>query len=216
MITTIIFDMDGVIIDSEPVHQRLEFEMYEELGLNISEDEHKEYVGTSSSDMWEKIKRRHHINLHPEELLLYGRKKYWLALDNNQVPLVEGAIELINFFHDNKYNIHVASSATRPTVDKVLEHFNIGHFFNYRIGGNEVEKSKPEPEIFLKSAEQSSSKPEKCLVIEDSANGVMAAKSAGMCCIGYVNPGTGVQDLSKADLVVKNLGEINMEVINKF
>ncbi len=216
MITTIIFDMDGVIIDSEPVHQRLEFEMYEELGLNISEDEHKEYVGTSSSDMWKKIKKRHQINLHPEELLLYGRKKYWLALDNNQVPLVEGALELINFFHDNKYNIHVASSATRPTVDKVLEHFNIGHFFNYRIGGNEVEKSKPEPEIFLKSAEQSSSKPEKCLVIEDSANGVKAAKSAGMCCIGYVNPGTGVQDLSKADLVVNNLGEINMEVISKF
>lgn len=213
MITTILFDMDGVIIDSEPTHQKLEFEMFTELGLHISEEEHKGYVGTSSTDMWTKIGQGHQLNKSPEELLLYGREKYWTALENGNVPLVKGVLDLIDYFEKNRYKIHVASSATRPTVDKVLEYFNLGDLFKYRIGGDEVTQSKPEPEIFLKSAKQSNSLPENCLVIEDSRNGLKAAKSAGMSCIGYANPGTGAQDLSIADLVVKNLEEITPEVI---
>ena len=216
MITTIIFDMDGVIIDSEPIHQQLEFEMYKELGLNISQEEHKDYVGTSSMDMWEKIGKRHQIDLRPEELLLYGRTKYWAALEDGRVPLVPGVKELINFFHNNKYRVHVASSATRPTVDRVLAHFDLEHFFKFRIGGNEVERSKPSPEIFLKSAKQSASNPAHCLVIEDSANGIKAAKAAGMTCIGYRNSGTGDQNLKEADLVVTKLNEISKAILDSF
>ncbi|MCK5367169.1 MAG: HAD-IA family hydrolase [Cyclobacteriaceae bacterium] len=89
-------------------------------------------------------------------------------------------------------------------------------YFEFRIGGDEVVKSKPEPEIFIKAAQQSGSKPNNCLVIEDSTNGVKAAKSAGMYCVGYANPGTGSQDLSMADLVVRNLNEITPEVLFAF
>lgn len=213
MITTVLFDMDGVIIDSEPTHQQLEFEMFAELGLAISAEEHKAYVGTSSNDMWTKIGKRHQLNKSPEELLLYGREKYWKALEDGKVPLVKGVMELIDYFEKNKFKIHVASSATRPTVDKVMEYFNLEDIFTFRIGGDEVVLSKPEPEIFLKSAMQSNSLPENCLVIEDSRNGLKAAKAAGMYCIGYANPGTGTQDLSSADLVVNSLEEITPEVI---
>jgi HAD superfamily hydrolase (TIGR01509 family) len=216
MITTIIFDMDGVIIDSEPIHQKMEFEMYQELGLNISDEEHKNYVGTSSIDMWKMISQRHELNKTPDELLIYGREKYWEALDAGRVPLVEGAVSLIGKLHQNNYIIQVASSATRPTVDRVLEHFNLHPFFKHRIGGNEVSLSKPNPEIFLKAASQSESEPGSCLVIEDSANGIKAAKAAGMYCIGYANPGTGKQDLSRADQVVGALGEIDLEMIRRF
>ena len=205
--------MDGVIIDSEPTHQKLEWEMFEDLGLKISDEEHKDYIGSSSMDMWTKIKKRHTLNKTPEELLLYGRSKYWEALDADRVPLVAGAVTLIANFHKNGFIIQVASSATRPTVDKVLAHFQLESFFKHRIGGNEVSLSKPNPEIFIKAAQQSNSKPEECLVIEDSANGVKAAKAAGMYCIGYANPGTGAQDLSNADLVVDSLGKINIELV---
>lgn len=205
--------MDGVIIDSEPIHQQLEFEMFAELGLHISEEEHKDYIGTSAIDMWTKIGERHNLTKSPKELLLYGRKKYWKSLDEGKVPLVEGALDLINIFHENKFLIQVASSATRPTVDKVLEHFSLEKYFKYRIGGDEVSKSKPEPEIFLKAAQQSGSDPENCLVIEDSGNGVTAAKSAGMFCIGYENSGTGKQNLAHADVLVKNLNEIDLVTI---
>lgn len=208
--------MDGVIIDSEPIHQKMEFEMYQELGLNISDEEHKNYVGTSSIDMWTMISQRHELNKTPEELLIYGREKYWEALDGGRVPLVEGAVALIGKLHQNNYIIQVASSATRPTVDRVLAHFKLNSFFKHRIGGNEVSLSKPNPEIFLKAAGQSESEPRCCLVIEDSANGIKAAKAAGMYCIGYANPGTGYQDLSQADLVVSSLGDIDIEMIRKF
>ena len=205
--------MDGVIIDSEPTHQKLEFEMFDELGLNISDEEHKTFVGTSSIDMWTRIKENHGLNKTPNELLLYGREKYWNALNENRVPLVKGSRELMTLLHQKGYTIQVASSATRPTVDKVIEHFNLGHLISHRIGGNEVKKSKPDPEIFLKAAIQSDSLPSKCLVIEDSANGIKAAKEAGMFCVGYRNPGTGNQDLRAADFVVSNLSQLSIEKI---
>lgn len=216
MITTIIFDMDGVIIDSEPTHQKLEFEMFEELELVISDEEHKTFVGTSSIDMWTRIRENHGLSKTPEELLIYGREKYWEALDQDRVPLVNGSLELMTLLHQNNFIIQVASSATRPTVDRVIDHFDLSSLISHRIGGNEVIKSKPEPEIFIKAALQSESDPAKCLVIEDSTNGVKAAKKAGMFCIGYANPGTGNQDLSMADLVVYDLKEISIEVIRGF
>ena len=77
---------------------------------------------------------------------------------------------------------------------------------------DEVKKSKPNPEIFQKAARQSNSLPESCLVIEDSSNGVKAAKEAGMHCIGFSNPGTGAQDLSNADFIVHNMEEISLDL----
>ncbi len=200
--------MDGVIINSEPVHQQIESDMFAELGLNISEEEHKNFVGTSGMDMWLQISSRYHLTKSPAELLIDGRKRFWNALENGKVSLVDGAMDLIGFFHRKQFMIQVASSATRPTIDKVLARFALEDYFQYRIGGNEVKKSKPEPEIFLKAAKQSDSDTKQCLVIEDSRNGVLAAKSAGMTCIGLQNPSSGNQDLSLADIVVKDLSEI--------
>ena len=205
--------MDGVIIDSEPVHQQLEIEMFQDLGLQISDEEHNSYVGTSAMDMWNQIKEKHVLNKSPEELLLYGRKRYWEALNGGRVPLVAGALQLIEAVHGAGFMIQVASSATRPTVDKVLEYFKLENYFVHRIGGNEVSLSKPNPEIFLKAAEQSGSHPGRCLVIEDSANGVKAAKTAGMVCIGFANPGSGSQNLSAADLVVDSLYKIDLTLV---
>lgn len=216
MITTIIFDMDGVIIDSEPTHQKLEFEMFDELGLHISDEEHKTFVGTSSVDMWRRIQKNHELAKTPEELLLYGREKYWEALDKGSVPLVKGSKDLMSMCFENDFIVQVASSATRPTVDRVIDHFDIGQMISHRIGGNEVKKSKPDPEIFLRAAKQSKSVPQQCLVIEDSANGIRAAKDAGMFCIGYKNTGTGDQNLSFADVVVSDLSRINLELLRSF
>jgi beta-phosphoglucomutase len=211
MVTTIIFDMDGVIVDSEPTHQKLEIEMFSELGLHISDEERIEFVGTSSVDMWKKIGKRHDLAKSPDELLLYGRQKYWDALEAGKVPLVQGAVQLITDLRRRGLIIQVASSATRPTVDHVLALFRLESFFKYRIGGDEVAHSKPNPDIFLEAARQSGSDPAKCVVIEDSANGVKAAKQAGMFCIGYANPGTGKQDLSLADIVVNSLEKISVD-----
>ncbi len=206
--------MDGVIINSEPVHQQLETEIFKELGLNITAEERATFIGTSAVDMWTIIGKRHRLLKSPEEMLRYGREKYWKDLEDGKVSLMHGALDLIKYVHENKFTVQVASSATRPTVDKVLEHFHLEKYFKYRIGGDEVSKSKPEPEIFIKAAQQSGSDMKKCLVIEDSSNGVIAAKAAGMFCVGYASSHTGIQDLSMADLVVQNLYEITPEAIS--
>lgn len=205
--------MDGVIVNSEPIHQQLEWEMFAELGLDISDEEHKSFIGTSSMDMWNRIKQNHHLDKTPEELLFYGRQKYWDAIDSGKVQLVDGVFPLIKTLKNAGFIIQVASSATRPTVDKVLQHFDLEQYFQYRIGGDEVTKSKPEPEIFLKAAGLSGTPPAECLVIEDATNGVRAAKAAGMYCIAYENENTGEQDLSMADLVIIDLSVITPDLI---
>ena len=207
--------MDGVIIDSEPTHQSIETQMFNELGLSLTEEEHLSFVGTSSQDMWTALKSRFDVKMTPVELLHLGRNLYWEALENGQVPLVEGVVDLIGQFHKKGYKLQVASSATRPTIHKVLEYFSLEHFFGYIIGGDDVKKSKPDPEIFYKAAGQSGSFPSQCLVIEDSANGTRAAKAAGMYCIGFINPGSGNQDLSVADVIVNKLSEIDVRKINE-
>jgi beta-phosphoglucomutase-like phosphatase (HAD superfamily) len=213
MISSVIFDMDGVLVNSEPVHQKLESEMYKELGLNISKKEHQTYVGMSSIDMWTKIKETHVLVQTPEQLLDLSRNKYWAALDAGNVELVEGVLLLIGLLRRNDYTLQIASSATAPTIDRVLKYFRLTHFFSHFIGGDQVKKSKPNPEIFHKAARQSGTAPEKCLVIEDSTNGVLAAKSAGMHCVGYANPDSGDQDLSGADIIVRHLSEIDLSTI---
>lgn len=205
--------MDGVITDSEPVHQQLEHEMYQTLGLNIHEEELKNYVGTSSIDMWTSIGQKYGLDKTPEEMLHYGRQKYWDALASGAVPLVQGVMELIKKLKNHDFVLQVASSATRPTVERVISHFELDAYFHHRIGGDEVSRSKPFPEIFLKAAAQSNSTPHQCLVIEDSTNGIRAAKKAGMYCIGYQNPNTGQLDLTQADAVVSALSEISIEMI---
>ncbi len=215
-ISTIIFDMDGVIVDSEPVHQANERALFEELGLEITEEEHSSYIGTSAMDAWKMIIEKHQLNKTPEELLVLGRNRYLdLLKSGNHVHLVEGSVALIDYFIEKGLGVLVASSASRKTVLAVLEHFGIRDRFSVITSATDIERSKPAPDIFLKAAEWASAKPGSCLVIEDSTNGIKAAKAAGMLCIGYQNTTGMPQDLSGADHLVRRLRDIDMELIGK-
>ena len=217
MIRTVIFDMDGVIINSEPVHQRLESEMFGELNLEISVADREFLVGMSAVDMWKYIKENYPVDIDPGKMLLHGRKKYWDVLENtDDVKLIPGVLEFLGEIKSRNLNLLVASSATSVTVNKVLDIFDLQSWFAGKVGGDEVTLSKPDPEIFLKAASLLNEVPVNCVVIEDSKNGVLAAKSARMKCIGFQNHHeTAEQDLSAADWVVDGFGEIDLEeVIN--
>lgn len=136
MINTVIFDLDGVIINSEPVHQRLESEMFRELNLEINEKDREALVGMSAIDMWKNIRNLYNVDLDPQELLLYGRRKYWDVLENtNDVRLIPGIHDLFQALHNQGLNLLVASSATSVTVNKVLEIFNLNSWFAGKVGG---------------------------------------------------------------------------------
>ena len=215
MIKAIIFDLDGVVINSEPVHQRLENRMYEELGLDLSPEFKKSLVGTSALDAWKLIDKHYGLNKTPEELLLIGRGRYIEVLKAGGVPLSEGALDLISLFQKYNYKILLASSASSRTIGEVLRFHKLEEIFRLYIGGDQVSRSKPEPEIFLKIAQMGKVAAGECLVIEDAYNGIKAAKSAGMFCIGYENHFTGEQDLSMADAIVGNLNEITIDLVHR-
>jgi HAD superfamily hydrolase (TIGR01509 family) len=214
MIQTVIFDLDGVIIDSEPIHFRLEEELFKELGISVSFEEHNSYVGTSSINMWQAIVKKHALKYKPGELEELGRDRYlnYLAGQSKLIP-IDGVCELITELHQQQFKLVLASSSSTVIIDPVLNAFDLASYFMAKISGADLPFSKPHPEIFLRSALLARTDCSQCLVIEDSENGVKAAKAAGMKCIGYLNPNSGRQNLDKADLVISSFHEININAI---
>ena len=217
MIQTVIFDMDGVIIDSEPVYFDIDKQMFEELNIAVSFEEHCSYVGTSSQNMWNAIITKHGIAEQPAELM---RKEYSLYLEHlanaKDLQPIDGVVELINELYKNNFKLVLASSSQMASIDIVLNKFKLDELFIAKVSGSELAHSKPHPEIFLRSARLIKSDPSECIVIEDSKNGVTAAKAAGMKCIGFLNPNSGNQDLKNADLVIHSFGELNADIVKGF
>jgi len=216
MIQTVIFDMDGVIIDSEPVYFKIDKEMFEELNIAVSFEEHSTYVGTSSQNMWDAIIKKHGIPGDPGKLM---RKEYNLYMDYlvnaNDLQPIDGVMELINGLHENNFKLILASSSRMEVIDIILKKFKLSDLFIAKVSGSELAHSKPHPEIFLRSAQLAGSEPKECIVIEDSKNGVAAAKAAGMKCIGFLNPSSGHQNLKDADRVIQSFKELNADLIKK-
>jgi len=200
----IIFDMDGVVADSEPLHIKAENKTLAPYNVQVTEEDYREFMGRSPKLLLENLVKKYSINVDMQELLSV-HKENLLQLYNNEVTPIEGSLQLIQWFSDRDYLLALASSSDIKLVDSVISKFKIRNIFKAVLSGSEVKNIKPAPEIFLKAASQLSVQPKHCLVIEDSAAGVKAAQSAGMRCIGFRSPHTPSQDLSLADMVIDDL-----------
>ena len=207
----VIFDMDGVIIDSEPLHFEVEAKLLEELGGVFDLDYHNSLVGTNDRLMWSLFKEK--FNLKPDLDLIIEMKKERFLVEIDRIPLVKGFDKLISSLYQEGYLLGLASSNNRTSINKIINVFNLDKYLDFSISGDEVSRGKPDPEIFLRAAQLIGVAPEECLVIEDAKNGVEAAKTAGMKCIGYRNPNSGDQNLSQADLIIDEYDELNLEII---
>ena len=217
MIQAVIFDLDGVIIDSEPIHFKLEQQMFDELKITVSFQEHCSYVGMSSQNMWERIVNQHTLTFSPDALVRKKEVLYLEYLDKQEdLYSITGVEALIRELYENNFKLIIASSSHRDVIDKVLAKFRLSGFFMATVSGTELMHSKPHPEIFLKAAGIANCEPAKCLVIEDSENGVTAAKAAGMECIGFLNPSSGEQNLNNADVIIRSFKEIHTDFIKNF
>lgn len=212
---TVIFDMDGVIINSEPIHYEILSGIFNNLGFTLSKEEYSKFVGTSSRSMWRIIKEKYSLNQSLEELLHLGRDEYFSFLRDQDISPVPGIEKLLQEAKELNNNIILASSSSMENIELVLKVLNLEFHFDHKISGAELENPKPHPEIFTKAASMVNSKPEKCLVIEDSENGVKAAKAAGMKCIGYLNPDSGDQNLKLADWIYDDLRDVSLKKLKK-
>lgn len=209
----VIFDMDGVIINSEPLHQKVEREIVEELGGKLRDDEVASFVGATDYSMWSTIKEKFNLELSVEELIEIKKERFIKEID--EIELVPNFMNFMLSLHKKGYLMAIASSNNRRIVDTIVNRFQLYKYMKSVISGEEVRRSKPDPEIFLTAAKKMNVKPSDCIVIEDAYNGVKAAKAAGMKCIGLKNPNTGNQDLSEADLVIEDFNELNLDIIKR-
>lgn len=217
MLKAVIFDMDGVIIDSEPFHLEVNKELFSELGIKFSDREYARYIGVSNNDMFRELKRKYNLR-HPVKKMSGMQMKGFLSYiekNPNKEKPVPGVIPLLKNLKKNRIKIALASSSNMKIIKTVLKMFKITNYFGAIVSGEKLNKSKPAPEIFIKTAKRLNIKPENCVVIEDATHGITAAKAAGMKCVGLKNPNSGSQNLSKADMVVNSIEKLNSNVLKQ-
>ena len=204
----IIFDMDGVLLDSEPMHQEIIYETFQLKGIPFDKAYIQTLTGMSAFPMWEKVKRDAQRSESVEELIKFHRDYFFKRLPEVKVPLVPHVKDVLEKFKNEGKHLSLASSSGRKLIDIFTQQTNIAHYFEVIMSGDDVKYSKPNPEIFLKVAQWYGLPATQFTVIEDSTNGVKAAKSAGMQCVGFQNPLSGGQDLSQADLLIHSMQEL--------
>ena len=204
----VIFDMDGVIIDSEPIHLKVDIETMKALGCNISIEELEKYVGATNEYMFEDIKKNYNISKSIDEIINYKVEITKQKIIQSDLEPIEGIRELLSELKNKNIPTAIASSSPRSFIDVVVSKFKLQDYFRFIVSGEEVANGKPEPDVYIETAKKLGMLPRDCTVIEDSKNGVLAAKAAGMKCIGFQNANSGNQDLSKADTIVKSIVEI--------
>ena len=210
MIRTVIFDMDGVIIDTEPIHYHAFVTQFAELGITVSDTLYASFLGSSTRNIFQRLKQEFALPQDVDMLLSRKRALFNQAFDEDAaLDLLPGVRALIEDIQQHGVQLVVASSASKATIGRVFKRFGLAPYFAHIVSGEDFAQSKPNPAIFLHAAALAETPVAECIVIEDSANGVAAAKAAGIYCIGYASPHSAGQDLRRADRVIQHFSELS-------
>ncbi len=208
MIKAVIFDMDGLLVDSEPLWMQAEIEIFDRLGVSITPEDCKKMQGVKIADVVS-----HWYNERPwtgssqqQVIDMIVRRVEELIIEKGRMQ--PGVIETLEFFNQRKIPMAVASSSDPHLIELVVKKLGIGQYFQFLHSSQYVKRGKPYPDIFLSAAEKLGVNPQACLVFEDSVNGVIAGKKAQMTVVAvpypdnYDNPG-----FDQADMKIRSLTE---------
>ena len=216
MKNTVIFDMDGVIVDTEPVHHYAYHQHFSNLQIEVSPELYASFTGNSTRNVYQKLKDRFALDEEVEKLVDIKRALFNDAFDSKEdLFLLDGVEMLIADLHQSGMQLILASSSAKVTIDRVFRRFGLNQYFSHIVSGEDFPKSKPDPAIFLEAVRLSGEPVENCIVIEDSTNGVKAAKAAGIYTIGYDSVNSKLQDLSLADCIIRHFDELDAVKISE-
>lgn len=206
----VIFDMDGVIIDSEKLWFKVGKSLLSRYGIEYTKELKRKIMGMGSIETMELIKRTYSIKDSVDSLLEERDRIVLKVFNNSVVPLIPNAIDFIQMVSHNGYKIAMASSSPQELINLVVSQLELTDYFSAIVSGDSVSRGKPYPDIYLLTARKLEVDNKRCLVIEDSPNGVRAAKNAGMKCIG-ITTNASREELEEADLLIDSFADLTIE-----
>lgn len=198
----VVFDLDGVMVDSEPVHERANAEYLGRFGVSPDQELLDDMMGRRVRELTDALAER--LDLDPERAFADREAIFWRLLDQGLEPM-PGLHAAVERLAGAGLPMAVASSGTRAYVDHVLERLRLRAAFAAVVSGEDVRHGKPDPEIYLLAAERLRADPADCVAIEDTTHGIAAAHGAGMRAVAVTHPMNATLDLSAADAVVADL-----------
>lgn len=208
MLEAVIFDMDGVLVDSELLHYRANVNVLKRFGICLDYDYYKQFIGTSCPVMWKKIQQDFALSTDWEELSRLGDIETEKLVCTDGYQPVPGASQLVRMLKQQGYTLAVASSSSLENIHRIIQALHLSDCFTCLVSGEIVAHPKPAPDIYQKTAELLNISPMDCLAIEDSQNGVDSALDAGMACLGFVNPSLKTYHLNRVQNVTYSLENI--------
>ena len=214
MKNTVIFDMDGVIVDTEPLHKKAYYQHFSELGIDVDAQLFSKFTGKSTRNVYQMIKDTFDIDTNAEALIQRKRSIFYGLFDTDpDLKLLDGVESLIQELHKQNFTLILASSAAKSTIDRVFTRFHLFPFFSHLVSGEDFPESKPNPAIFIEAQRLSGNEKATCLIIEDSTNGIKAANAADIFCVGYKSQNSKNQNYDTADLVIHHFDELEVPKI---
>lgn len=205
--------MDGVLVDSEPVHHIAYIQHFEELNINVDDDLYQSFIGSSTKNIYTRIKENFALSHSVPALISRKRELFNTAFEQSKsLALIDGVLDLIKELHQNNIQLIVASSSSYTNINTVFNKFGLQPYFSHKVSGEDFPESKPNPAIFNKAVELSQHQKKECIIIEDSTNGIIAANKAGVFVVGYKTEGSN-QNHETANLVISDFKELNYEKI---
>ena len=215
MIKTVIFDMDGVLVNSEPLHHQVCKVQFDNLNICVSYELFATFTCNSNKMIYEKLKNQFGLKEAITDLIAEKNRLFIEAFYKDfSHNLIAGVKDLILELHEKGMQLIVASSSEMEIIDAIFDRFELNPYFSYKVSGADFPESKPNPAIFLKAVELSGHSKSECIVIEDSTNGIKAAKAAGIYCIAYKAPDVDSQNQTLADAIINNYSELNFKKIS--
>ena len=212
---SVIFDMDGVLVNTEPVHLKMYQRLLADYGKEMEYAVYAPCIGSTTRLLQKLLMDAYGVDIFTPEnqrrIARYERE----ILDRDGYGEIPGMASFIKNLKESGLRLAVASSSPYSMIVRTVRDIGLEPYFDRLVSGEDVPQPKPAPDVFQKAMEELGVRPEECVIVEDSANGVRAAKAAGAACIGFSNPDSGSQDLGLADILVEGFEELDRRFVEK-